>query len=73
MQERLRVRYDLFRISFWDWRRHRVWESIARRLPDRLTYFVFIRAWALGMPGDKGPNETTFIEVARYWERKAKL
>lgn len=62
------------RLWWWryEWRqfcREGLWRGIANRLPMRVIYFAFFRAWAAGMDGGKHPDETTFSEVAQRLEK----
>lgn len=41
---------------------------VANKLPRRVVYFAFIRAWAKATPGDRHPCDTTPDVIAKVWQ-----
>lgn len=66
-KDRLRMRRDFF---VYDWHvfwNMKIWSKIARRLPDRLTYWAYIHACAkTGLAYE----DMTYENVADYWAKR---
>ena len=54
--------------------KNKIAQKIAYMLPTRVMYFVLVRMWAYTTAhecADKTPDQTTWSEVLKSWEKKS--
>jgi hypothetical protein len=66
-RERLSITIALKKHDFYSWRTAKIWQSIARRLPQSLVYFATIHLWSkvTANTNEENPTAITFDEGLR--------
>ena len=66
--------YYKLKFKSWVYRvKEKYWFWVSKKVPNKLVYFVLIRAWAYatcGKYGTTNATEITMDEVIRRWEHK---